>query len=153
MPQGMPRRFLLNSWEALCFNETNQRIKVGSDLKFILVNESRPDRTRSNTTAHFVAEFGRIQIEVPPEFWRMQRRMDRRRAVVLGTGPQSLPDVVGQVFNLPGSFFGVCAELEFKMRLGPGSLKTCPTIDEIGKFIAAPSLSSANLPGRVESTA
>ena len=133
MHQGMPRRFLLNSWEALCFNETNQRIKVGSDLKFILVNESRPDRTRSNTTAHLVAEFARIQIEVPPEFWRIQLRMDRRCAVVLGTGPQSLPDVVGQVFNLPGSFLGVCAELEFKMRLGPGRLKTCPTIYENGK--------------------
>ena len=35
-----------------------------------------------NTTAHLVAEFARIQIEVPSEFWRIQLRMDRRCAVV-----------------------------------------------------------------------
>ena len=36
-----------------------------------------------NTTAHLVAEFARIQIEVPSEFWRIQLRMDQRCAVVL----------------------------------------------------------------------
>ena len=37
----------------------------------------------NSTTANLVAEFARIQIEVPSEFWRIQLRMDRRCAVVI----------------------------------------------------------------------
>ena len=47
--------------------------------------------TTSNTTAHLVAEFARIQIEVPSEFWRIQLRMDRRCAVVLTEWLATLP--------------------------------------------------------------